>query len=260
MDNSAKGFKTAAFGGFNKEDVLKFIEEQKKTEAELRKSVNELTAKINELNESLENSNIEKNIVTAKLLENKDAKEAASALAIKEAEYKALENRYNALAAANDVLSAENEDSIKTVAKLDAQIVDYKNTVSELNARNEELEAIVKEANSNDNLNTSAVSLDTRTGIELQVGAAFVDARRFADQIIAEAENAAGDINEKTVSAIEIAEKKIEIITSELELCAQKCAIFFNEVSAEISAVKSEMGDVKTNIEGKITVTETKRG
>ena len=60
MDDMTGVFKTAAFGGFNKDDVLNFIEMQKKVEADLRASVTALDTQLRELTQQYQTLTAEK--------------------------------------------------------------------------------------------------------------------------------------------------------------------------------------------------------
>ncbi|MGI6181381.1 MAG: hypothetical protein ACOYIE_04820 [Agathobaculum sp.] len=130
MDEKNKGFRSAVFGGFHREDVLKYIEETDKkyyTETEeLRRQLAEAQAALSELREQHE-TQTEKN---AELLERLgemtlDADKVRAQLdeiekgfTLQAGEIEAQNQRAEALATENDRLTAEN-------AKLSAKCGEY---------------------------------------------------------------------------------------------------------------------------------------
>lgn len=224
MEEMTGVFRSAAFGGFNKEDVLKFIEMQKKTEAELRKSVESLNAVVKDLSEKLENETAEKNTANARLSDNKEAKEALSALAVKSAEYKALENKFNAL-------------------------IEEKIAVSEREALlAEKTEELTREIERIKGEKAVVPPQEDSKSVESQVGSAIVDARRFADQIVAEAKKTAEEINEKTLNTMDEIVKQALVLDSRFKFCEQKCNDFFRETAEEITAMTDEILNLKSGL------------
>ena len=211
MDDMTGVFKTAAFGGFQKDDVLNFIEMQKRTEADLRASVTELDSRLRELTERCRILEEEKKSISRELDENRDAREAASSLAIRNAEYQALEAKFRTLQEQNQSIAEEN-DSLRRA-----------------------LEEAKTAPQSAPRESAGDKSMEER------VGSALVDARRFADQVMEEARRTAADANARPVRFAEDTEKKVQMLSAELRLCAEKCENLFAGVAADIERLRDSL-------------------
>lgn len=226
MDDMTGVFKTAAFGGFNKDDVLNFIEMQKKIEADLRASVTALDTQLRELTQQYQTLVAAKNAAEEELKENRDAREAAAALSIKEAEYQALAQKYQQLSAQSDGAAEENR-------RLREHIAELEKALSDAQQPHEQPEPKAEPAGES---------------LEARVGSAFVDARRFADQIVEEAKKSASAVNEQTRSCITSADKKAQLLSAELNLCMEKCMDMFRGIDADVQRLKNAMKNFSDEI------------
>lgn len=208
MDDMTGVFKTSAFGGFNKEDVLNFITAQKRTEADLRSAVESLDKQLRTLSDRLEKVSAERDEARKAAADGASAREIQSALSIKEAEYAALEKRCERAEKLNRELESD-------IASLRVQLAAEKNQ--------------------------NAPAPQPPKSLESEVGTALVDARRFADQMVEEARQSAAQIREKTLDFITRAVKKTDIIAAELQLCSEKCGRVFDEMRGDISSLRQDL-------------------
>ena len=218
MDDMTGVFKTAAFGGFQKDDVLHFIEMQKQTEADLRAAVAEMDGRLRDLTERCRVLTEEKNAMKNELEENRGAREAASSFAIRDAEYRALEAKFHSLEEQNRKTQEENEQLRRSL---------------------EQAEQSGK---------PSPQETMPEMSLEEKVGSAFVDARRFADQLVSEARQTATDANAVTARFVADTEKKAQLLSAELRLCAEKCENLFSGVEADVERLRTALKNVSDEI------------
>ena len=95
--------RSVTFGGFNKADVMDFVEKQKQTEAQLRMQINDLTAKLTEAQRQTEALTAQIDAEEAEKY-RQEAQEKASALTLCEARLKSLQERFDALSEENSRL------------------------------------------------------------------------------------------------------------------------------------------------------------
>lgn len=191
---SERILRTSIFGGFKREDVLKYVEELK-TEiaalhAELQEkgaSVQTLTQKVDELSAVCEQAK-----ETEKKLEETD-----SALQSAKAQAAAVQ--------------AENESLKKQVSSLDE-------TKAYLEKRSEEVRAS-----------------------EAQLGAAFLDARKYSDEIVTAANKKANETQTEASDSIAKQASEVARLSSDVDALAASFTKSIESLHADISALSAKL-------------------
>lgn len=215
MENMMGVFRTSTFGGFNKTDVLNYMNDQKRIEATLRSSLNALDQQLRTLSEQLKKVKEQRDAAREELAKDSgSAQETKSALAIRETEYAVLEKRCEHAERKNQELKDEIEHLHQRIAELEGE--------------------------------KAPVSVSEKS-TETDIGTVMVDARRFADQMINEAKQNAAKITEKTRDFAEGSMRKTDIILAELQLCSEKMDKFFKEINHDMDLLRKDLKTAMTD-------------
>lgn len=186
--------RTSVFGGFKKDDVLKYVEELKKEISALNEEIKEKAEKLSSL--------------TGKVEELSEACEDARATEIELAKTK---DEVTVLQTENESLRAENLIFAKRMATLD-----------------EEEKAIEEKA--------EQVKLS-----EAQLGAAFLDARKYSDEIVTAANRKATDTQNEASDSIEAQAAEIAKLSTDVDTLSDTLTKSVAALHADITALSLKL-------------------
>lgn len=221
--------RAVTFGGFNRTDVLDFIERQKKIEADLKKKVDELQTKLNasggaqaQTDEALQAElAAEKQKVAALERENKNLRENAAI--VMPAGEGADAAQIGELTASLEDARKEKSDLEKMIAKKDELLSQYAEKVAEKDGLLSQYAGQIAEKDAKiDELNALLAKPAQTGSCEAQIGAVLLDARRCADEMIASAKLEESRIRAQAYSGIEKTKKTVQHICDELEISFER--------------------------------------
>ena len=207
-------FKTKAFGGFNKEEVMDFVNKILAEKSELEKRNAELSAKFAQANaETLEYKKLADDALEAKtglLNANSKIAELESAVSSKDDEIAKLTNQINELN-----------------AKLNEAVItdDIQAEIDSLRAENATLK----------------IENDKKRDLERQVGAAMLDARLHSEELIEEAKEKANAVTKSVYAAIGETALKIDDLSGGIGEIARNFTKSVEEVELRIKALTGDM-------------------
>lgn len=214
-------FKTKAFGGFKKDEVMSFINgllaEKSNVERQLA-NMNATAASLNQRVRELEYELAAQKELSAKndelCLENDSLKAELSAMEDIKAENESLKARISEEKALSETLKAE-----LSVAELDGKTAEeLKSQISALKAENERMK-----------------------NMEQQVGAAMLDARLHSDELVKEAREKANMVTKEIYSAIGDTALKIDSLSSDIGEIARNFTKAAEEVELRINVLTGNM-------------------
>ena len=159
---SEKIFRSAVFGGFNRSDVISYIEDLRNEISDLQRKYADKETKINELEDKVGD-------LTEKCASLND-----------------LQEKYYVQCDTVEALKNENVELNNKVSELQSISDKYDESVSEFELKEQKIKTA-----------------------EAQLGAAFLDARKYSDEIVSAANVKASDISAK--ASAEISEQAVEI-------------------------------------------------
>ena len=207
-------FKTKAFGGFNKEEVMDFVNKILAEKSELEKRNAELSAKFAQANaETLEYKKLADDALEAKtglLNANSKIAELESAVSSKDDEIAKLTNQIDELN-----------------AKLNEEVItdDIQAEIDSLRAENATLK----------------IENDKKRDLERQVGAAMLDARLHSEELIEEAKEKANAVTKSVYAAIGETALKIDDLSGGIGEIARNFTKSVEEVELRIKALTGDM-------------------
>ena len=214
-------FKSKAFGGFDKNEVLDFVNKILDEKAGLEKRLSESNAKFAQVNaelfalkkasEEAENEKAELEAVKAKLAES-------------EAE---LETKDSAIS----TLGAQ-------LTEKDNEIESLKNTLSQT-ATSDEVQAELESLRSE--VARLKVEAEKKRDLERQVGAAMLDARIHSEELVEEAKEKANAVTKSVYSAIGDTALKIDDLSTGIAEIARSFTKAVEEVELRIKALTGDM-------------------
>ena len=214
-------FKSKAFGGFDKNEVLDFVNKILDEKAGLEKRLSESYAKFAHVNDELfalkkaseeaENEKAELEAVKAKLAEA-------------EAE---LETKDSAIS----TLGAQ-------LTEKDNEIESLKNTLSQT-ATSDEVQAELESLRSE--VARLKVEAEKKRDLERQVGAAMLDARIHSEELVEEAKEKANAVTKSVYSAIGDTALKIDDLSTGIAEIARSFTKAVEEVELRIKALTGDM-------------------
>ncbi len=214
-------FRTKAFGGFNKEDVMNYINKILDEKALTEKRLSEANVKAAKANaEMLEYKKIadESVGITAELQETK-VKNAELTTAIDEKDALINELNEQISAKANDIELLNNKLSEATLSE-DVQ--------AELDSLRSEISRLKVEA-------------EKKKDLERQVGAAMLDARVHSEELVEEAKEKANAVTKSVYTAIGETALRIDDLSSGISEIARSFAKSVEEVELRIKALTGDM-------------------
>lgn len=230
-------FRSAPFGGFNKEDVLAYINDIKAESDACARRCAQLENEIKDAQEA--------KITAQKLLEEK-SEELESAAALKDAVCAELDEKNEQLKAiAASLASAQNElaETKAENAAADSGALDEKDRlIAELELA---IRAVKAEnaafADENRQLKENTVKPDEEEYAQTAVGNAIIDARRFADTIIGETEDKIDDISSRARNAVDAAQSKIRELNESIGRFAAEIAAVIESANADTAALDNDI-------------------
>ncbi|MCI5537821.1 MAG: hypothetical protein PUG93_08200 [Oscillospiraceae bacterium] len=241
-------FRSAALGGFNKEDVLEYISEQKEVIASLEKKTAELEEKYNRCDKDRADAVSERaaagdelNSVLSKI------DELTAAISQKDERILSLTDELSKMSGVSEELEicrAKLEEAQKTESKQGTicseeimnQIAVKDAIIDELKRKTESLYTEVEKLKAESEQKGSfALSAETT------VGNAILDARRFSDTIIKEAEDKVAEISDKARFASDATRSRVDGITDGIKAFAEKFNSVMSEIYADASSLECDM-------------------
>ncbi len=214
-------FKTKAFGGYNKKDVMDYV--------------NGLLAEKSELNKTLA-SFIETNTkLEAELSEYKAKCEEMGQLRSELVSVKSLNSELNSQI---DVKETEIKNLLAEVSERDDKILKLENTVSEnmmSDAAEEEIEFLRSE------VQRLKAECERSRDMERQVGAAMLDARVHSEELVEAARERANNVTKAVYAAIGDTAVKIDDLSDGIGEIARAFTKSVEEVELRIKALTGDM-------------------
>ncbi len=214
-------FKSKAFGGFDKNEVLDFVNKILDEKAGLEKRLSESNAKFAQVN--------------AELFALKKASEEAEN---EKAELEAVKAK---LAEAEAELETKDSDISTLGAQLtekDNEIESLKNTLSQT-ATSDEVQAELESLRSE--VARLKVEAEKKRDLERQVGAAMLDARIHSEELVEEAKEKANAVTKSVYSAIGDTALKIDDLSTGIAEIARSFTKAVEEVELRIKALTGDM-------------------
>lgn len=212
-------FKTKAFGGFNKEEVMTYINnlisEKSALEAkckELTDANNDLQTRVNEAEEKVKEA--EEKVSKAEEKHNED------------------EQRLKVEREINTALTEDKEKLNVEILKLNKEITELKNKP----VLSEEDAEILKAENAK-----LKIECDKLKAMEQQVGAAMLDARLRSDELIKEAEEKADLVRKDVYDAIGDTALKIDELSGGITEIARNFTKAVSDVEMRINLLTGNM-------------------
>ncbi|MBR0535816.1 MAG: hypothetical protein IIX14_05500 [Clostridia bacterium] len=214
-------FKSKAFGGFDKAEVMNYVNKMLEEKAELEKKLSESNANYARVN--------------AQLFEMKAAVEYYD-------ECKA------ELEASNEKISSLEEESAKKTALiegLEKDIEILKNENVALESKNSQLSAPWEREAELEDLKAEVVRLrleaEKKKDLERQVGAAMLDARIHSEELVEEAKEKANAVTKSVYSAIGETAVRIDDLSAGITDIARGFTKAVEEVELRIKALTGDM-------------------
>lgn len=212
-------FKTKAFGGFNKEEVMTYINRLISEKEELENKCKELTDEKNDLKNEV--SEISQKL---KETEEKVTKSAE--------EYEKLSKILEAEREVRDAVCKEKDEFSVEILKLNKELNELKNKP----VLSEEDAEVLKAENSK-----LKAECDKLKAMEQQVGAAMLDARLRSDELVKEAEEKANLVRKDVYDAIGDTALKIDELSGGITEIARNFTKAVSEVEMRISVLTGNM-------------------
>ena len=212
-------FKTKAFGGFNKEEVMTYINRLISEKEELENKCKELTDEKNNLKNEV--SEISQKLKETEEKVTKSAEEYEELSKILEAEREVSAAVYN-----------EKEEFNVEILKLNKELNELKNKP----VLTEEAAEVLKAENAK-----LKAECDKLKAMEQQVGAAMLDARLRSDELIKEAEEKAEVVRKDVYDAIGDTALKIDELSGGITEIARNFTKAVSEVEMRISVLTGNM-------------------
>lgn len=214
-------FKTKAFGGYNKKDVMDYI--------------NTLLAEKNELNKTIASFVDSNTKLEAEVLEYKTKCEEMGELRSELVSVKALNSE---LSSQIDVKETEIKNLLSEVSERDDKILKLENTVSEnmmSDAAEEEIEFLRAE------VQKLKAECERSRDMERQVGAAMLDARVHSEELVEAARERANNVTKAVYAAIGDTAVKIDDLSDGIGEIARAFTKSVEEVELRIKALTGDM-------------------
>lgn len=212
-------FKTKAFGGFNKEEVMTYINRLISEKEELENKCKALTEEKNNLKNEV--SEISQKLKTAEDKAESEIKEREDVLKILDAEREI-----------RDAVCKEKDEFGVEILKLNKELNELKNKP----VLSEEDAEVLKAENAK-----LKAECDKLKAMEQQVGAAMLDARLRSDELVKEAEEKANLVRKDVYDAIGDTALKIDELSGGITEIARNFTKAVSEVEMRISVLTGNM-------------------
>lgn len=233
-------FKTKAFGGFNKEEVMTYINRLISEKEELENKCKALTEEKNNLKNEV--SEISQKLKTAEDKAESEIKEREDVLKILDAEREI-----------RDAVCKEKDEFGVEILKLNKELNELKNKP----VLSEEDAEVLKAENAK-----LKAECDKLKAMEQQVGAAMLDARLRSDELIKEAEEKANLVRKDVYDAIGDTALKIDELSGGITEIARNFTKAVSEVEMRISVLTGNMSKtaqalISNNLETPLRIQNT---
>lgn len=233
-------FKTKAFGGFNKEEVMTYINRLISEKEELENKCKALTEEKNNLKNEV--SEISQKLKTAEDKAESEIKEREDVLKILDAEREI-----------RDAVCKEKDEFGVEILKLNKELTELKNKP----VLSEEDAEVLKAENAK-----LKAECDKLKAMEQQVGAAMLDARLRSDELIKEAEEKANLVRKDVYDAIGDTALKIDELSGGITEIARNFTKAVSEVEMRISVLTGNMSKtaqalISNNLETPLRIQNT---
>ena len=233
-------FKTKAFGGFNKEEVMTYINRLITEKEELENKCKELTDEKNNLKNEV--SEISQKLKETEEKVTKSAEEYEELSKVLEAEREVSAAVYN-----------EKEEFSVEILKLNKELNELKNKP----VLSEEDAEILKAENAK-----LKAECDKLKAMEQQVGAAMLDARLRSDELVKEAEEKANLVRKDVYDAIGDTALKIDELSGGITEIARNFTKAVSEVEMRINLLTGNMSKtaqalISNNLETPLRIQNT---
>ena len=233
-------FKTKAFGGFNKEEVMTYINRLISEKEELENKCKALTEEKNNLKNEV--SEISQKLKTAEDKADSEIKEREDVLKILDAEREI-----------RDAVCKEKDEFGVEILKLNKELNELKNKP----VLSEEDAEVLKAENAK-----LKAECDKLKAMEQQVGAAMLDARLRSDELVKEAEEKANLVRKDVYDAIGDTALKIDELSGGITEIARNFTKAVSEVEMRISVLTGNMSKtaqalISNNLETPLRIQNT---
>ena len=233
-------FKTKAFGGFNKEEVMTYINRLISEKEELENKCKALTEEKNNLKNEV--SEISQKLKTAEDKAESEIKEREEVLKILDAEREI-----------RDAVCKEKDEFGVEILKLNKELTELKNKP----VLSEEDAEVLKAENAK-----LKAECDKLKAMEQQVGAAMLDARLRSDELVKEAEEKANLVRKDVYDAIGDTALKIDELSGGITEIARNFTKAVSEVEMRISVLTGNMSKtaqalISNNLETPLRIQNT---
>lgn len=233
-------FKTKAFGGFNKEEVMTYINRLISEKEELENKCKALTEEKNNLKNEV--SEISQKLKTAEDKAESEIKEREEVLKILDAEREI-----------RDAVCKEKDEFGVEILKLNKELNELKNKP----VLSEEDAEVLKAENAK-----LKAECDKLKAMEQQVGAAMLDARLRSDELVKEAEEKANLVRKDVYDAIGDTALKIDELSGGITEIARNFTKAVSEVEMRISVLTGNMSKtaqalISNNLETPLRIQNT---
>lgn len=233
-------FKTKAFGGFNKEEVMTYINRLISEKEELENKCKALTEEKNNLKNEV--SEISQKLKTAEDKAESEIKEREEVLKILDAEREI-----------RDAVCKEKDEFGVEILKLNKELNELKNKP----VLSEEDAEVLKAENAK-----LKAECDKLKAMEQQVGAAMLDARLRSDELVKEAEEKANLVRKDVYDAIGDTALKIDELSGGITEIARNFTKAVSEVEMRINLLTGNMSKtaqalISNNLETPLRIQNT---
>ena len=233
-------FKTKAFGGFNKEEVMTYINRLISEKEELENKCKALTEEKNNLKNEV--SEISQKLKTAEDKAESEIKEREDVLKILDAEREI-----------RDAVCKEKDEFGVEILKLNKELNELKNKP----VLSEEDAEVLKAENAK-----LKAECDKLKAMEQQVGAAMLDARLRSDELVKEAEEKANLVRKDVYDAIGDTALKIDELSGGITEIARNFTKAVSEVEMRINLLTGNMSKtaqalISNNLETPLRIQNT---
>ena len=233
-------FKTKAFGGFNKEEVMTYINRLISEKEEFENKCKALTEENNNLKNEV--SEISQKLKTAEDKAESEIKEREDVLKILDAEREI-----------RDAVCKEKDEFGVEILKLNKELTELKNKP----VLSEEDAEVLKAENAK-----LKAECDKLKAMEQQVGAAMLDARLRSDELVKEAEEKANLVRKDVYDAIGDTALKIDELSGGITEIARNFTKAVSEVEMRINLLTGNMSKtaqalISNNLETPLRIQNT---
>lgn len=233
-------FKTKAFGGFNKEEVMTYINRLISEKEELENKCKALTEEKNNLKNEV--SEVSQKLKTAEDKAESEIKEREEVLKILDAEREI-----------RDAVCKEKDEFGVEILKLNKELNELKNKP----VLSEEDAEVLKAENAK-----LKAECDKLKAMEQQVGAAMLDARLRSDELVKEAEEKANLVRKDVYDAIGDTALKIDELSGGITEIARNFTKAVSEVEMRINLLTGNMSKtaqalISNNLETPLRIQNT---